>query len=32
MTNVTIKAKENGSLIVEVDGKTTAALCRCGKS
>jgi len=32
MTNVTIKAKENGPFIVEADGKTVAALCRCGKS
>lgn len=32
MANVTIKGKENGPLIVEVDGKTTAALCRCGQS
>lgn len=32
MANVTIKAVENGPLIVEVDGKKTAALCRCGKS
>ncbi len=32
MTNVTIKGKENGPLIVEVDGKTISALCRCGAS
>jgi CDGSH-type Zn-finger protein len=32
MTNVTIKAKENGPFIVERDGKTVCALCRCGKS
>jgi CDGSH-type Zn-finger protein len=32
MTNVTIKAKENGPLIVECDGKTICALCRCGAS
>ena len=32
MTNVTIRAKENGPLIVEVDGKTISALCRCGAS
>jgi len=32
MTNVKIKAEENGPLLVEVDGKTTITLCRCGKS
>ncbi len=32
MVKVTIKATENGPLIVEVDGKTKAALCRCGAS
>lgn len=32
MAKVTIKATENGPLIVEVDGKTKAALCRCGAS
>jgi len=32
MTNVKIKAIENGPLLVEVDGKTTVTLCRCGKS
>lgn len=32
MANVVIKAKENGPLIVEVDGKMVCALCRCGKS
>ena len=32
MTNVVIKAKENGPLIVESDGKTVCALCRCGAS
>ncbi|NNL59138.1 MAG: CDGSH iron-sulfur domain-containing protein [Nitrosopumilus sp.] len=32
MPNVKIKAIENGPLLVEVDGKTTVTLCRCGKS
>jgi len=32
MVNVVIKAKENGPLIVESDGKTICALCRCGAS
>ncbi|MCV0366128.1 MAG: CDGSH iron-sulfur domain-containing protein [Nitrosopumilus sp.] len=32
MTNVGIKAKENGPLIVESDGNTVCALCRCGAS
>ncbi|MCA9827427.1 MAG: CDGSH iron-sulfur domain-containing protein [Nitrosopumilus sp.] len=32
MTNVKIKVEENGPLLVEVDGKTTVTLCRCGKS
>ena len=32
MTKVIIKATENGPLLVEVDEKTTVALCRCGKS
>lgn len=32
MTKVVIKALENGPLIVESDGKTISALCRCGKS
>ncbi len=32
MANVIIKAKENGPLIVESDGKTVCALCRCGAS
>lgn len=32
MANVVIKAKENGPLIVESDGKTNCALCRCGSS
>ena len=32
MANVVIKAKENGPLIVESDGNTVCALCRCGAS
>ncbi|QUC65710.1 CDGSH iron-sulfur domain-containing protein [Nitrosopumilus sp. K4] len=32
MTNVKIIATENGPLLVEVDGKTTVTLCRCGRS
>jgi len=32
MTSVKIKAEENGPLLVEVDGKTTVTLCRCGRS
>lgn len=32
MAKVTIKASENGPHIVEVDGQTKAALCRCGAS
>ena len=32
MVNVIIKATKNGPLLVEVDGKTTVTLCRCGKS
>jgi len=32
MAKVTIKASENGPLIVDVDGQTKAALCRCGAS
>lgn len=32
MAKVTIKATENGPLIVDVDGQTKAALCRCGGS
>lgn len=32
MVKVTIKAAENGPYIVEVDGQTKAALCRCGAS
>jgi len=32
MVKVVIKAKENGPLIVESNGKTVCALCRCGAS
>ena len=32
MAKITIKAVENGPLIVEVDGKRVSALCRCGKT
>ena len=32
MSKVTIKAEENGPLLVEVNKKTTITLCRCGKS
>lgn len=32
MTSVKIKAKENGPIIVESDGKVVSALCRCGAS
>ncbi|MDH5432011.1 MAG: CDGSH iron-sulfur domain-containing protein [Nitrosopumilus sp.] len=32
MANVTIKAKENGPLLVEVDGNIVSKLCRCGAS
>lgn len=32
LTKVIIKAEENGPLMVQVDGKTTITLCRCGKS
>jgi CDGSH-type Zn-finger protein len=32
MAKITIKATENGPYIVDVDGKTKAALCRCGAS
>jgi CDGSH-type Zn-finger protein len=32
MADITIKATENGPCIIEVDGKTVAALCRCGAS
>lgn len=32
MTEVKIKAIKDGPLFVEVDGKTTVTLCRCGRS
>jgi len=32
MAKVVIKASENGPNLVMVDGKTVAALCRCGQS
>lgn len=32
MANVIIKAKENGPLIVESNGKIVCSLCRCGAS
>lgn len=32
MAKVSIKSSENGPYIVEVDGQTKAALCRCGAS
>lgn len=32
MANIVIKAQENGPLIVESDGNTVCALCRCGAS
>lgn len=32
MAKITIKAAENGPCIIDVDGKTVAALCRCGAS
>ena len=32
MSNVKIKALEDGPLLVEVNGKTTVTLCRCGRS
>lgn len=32
MAKVTIKASENGPYIIDVDGQTKAALCRCGAS
>lgn len=32
MVSVVIKAQENGPLIVESDGNTVCALCRCGAS
>ncbi|TBR25299.1 MAG: CDGSH iron-sulfur domain-containing protein [Candidatus Nitrosotenuis sp.] len=32
MAKITIKAIENGPCVMDVDGKTVAALCRCGAS
>jgi len=32
MAKITIKATKNGPCLVDVDGKTVAALCRCGAS
>ncbi|WP_134484952.1 CDGSH iron-sulfur domain-containing protein [Candidatus Nitrosocosmicus franklandus] len=32
MAKVELKCTENGPILVMVDGKTTAALCRCGGS
>lgn len=32
MNDVKIKALKDGPLLVEVNGKTTVTLCRCGKS
>jgi CDGSH-type Zn-finger protein len=32
MTKVTINATENGPCLINVDGKTIHALCRCGAS
>lgn len=32
MTKITIEATENGPYVVKSDGKTVAALCRCGAS
>jgi CDGSH-type Zn-finger protein len=32
MAKITIKATENGPYLIDVDGKTVAALCRCGAS
>ena len=32
MVDVKIKALKDGPLLVEVDGKTTVTLCRCGRS
>lgn len=32
MTKITIEATENGPYVVKDDGKTVAALCRCGAS
>ena len=32
MPKVIVKAKENGSNVVMVDGTVSASLCRCGQS
>ena len=32
MANVKIKCLKDGPLLVEVDGKTTVTLCRCGRT
>lgn len=32
MAKITIEATENGPYVVKADGKTVAALCRCGAS
>ena len=32
MAKITIKATEDGPCLVNVDGNTVAALCRCGGS
>jgi CDGSH-type Zn-finger protein len=32
MTKITIKAIENGPCLIDMDGKTAVALCRCGSS
>ena len=32
MAKTTIEATENGPYVIKVDGKTIAALCRCGAS
>lgn len=32
MSKITIQATENGPCVIVVDGKTVAALCRCGGS
>jgi CDGSH-type Zn-finger protein len=32
MAKITIDATENGPYVIKVDGKTIAALCRCGAS
>ncbi len=32
LAKITIKATENGPCLVNVDGNTVAALCRCGGS